>query len=294
VSQRDQRVPYDEALARLNQFQHLSSVLDAAWLERQYRLTVERYTLFTGWLSTSDFDWTYTYKRYVASLDSAIAVLQAAVSANLWSKLSSKIRTKSTREESKGTLAELSLAVFLVQNGIDFDMEQRLNSASKKDVDFRLNFPGAMPVHIEMQWLSDSEASERAALVSAQYRVPMRIDFESAKQRVRNKVLDKVPKLTTHEIILVALKCRLLPELGGASPYTSISDALALIFGTDISGPLTEPTSAIRDMVDGVIWFETDFDIVFTPVKRGSILNEHSLYRNDVSLIAWLQMWSAD
>lgn len=291
VSQRNQRVLYSEALLRLRQFPHLYAVIDDQWLTKQFQLPVDSYSLITGWLSTSDFDWMYTYQKFVASLDGAVAILGTSTSPTVWSKLRRKLRTQSDRSESKGTIAELSLAVFLAQNGISFDMETKLDSASKKDVDFSLQFSNGIPVHIEMQWLSESDKSSRAADALAPYGRAASISFAYEEHRIRGKVANKTPKLTPTDITLVALDCTSDPILGGE--VSTVRTALRHVFDRSIYTALTEEETEIRRLVDAVIWFETDINTAIAPERRGSILNEYSTFNTHPSLMQWIKVWSS-
>jgi hypothetical protein len=290
--EQDQQVCYSEALARLGQFPHLAAVINAKWLEHQMKKSVKQYSLITGWLTTLPDDWNWVFHKNTQALENALALLKAKVSADIWRKLSKKLRAPSDRAESKGTIAEFSLAVFLVQNGIGFDMEQRLDPASSKDVDFRLNFPGAMPVHIEMQSLTESVHSQKLSKLSADWDShPVGLAFEAESRRVIGRLSDKTPKLIAQSITLVALDCTDIPEHGGTHLGT-IRDALTPVF--DLNGStLSEAEEGICQLIDTVIWFQIDYGNALRPVERGFFLNEHSPFRNDPSLLSWMRVWSA-
>jgi hypothetical protein len=133
------RVTYEVAVERLHQFDHLSELIQDSWLRKQHSKSVEQYSLITGWLTTSEDDWKWTYSKYTKLLDSAINTLKQIKDRNLWNKLSSKIRTPFNRAESKSVLAEIALALFLVDCGVSFGMETKLDPTSSKDVDFGSN-----------------------------------------------------------------------------------------------------------------------------------------------------------
>lgn len=289
-----ERVGYEVAAERLHQFEHLSQVIDDRWLRRQLSKTVEQYSLIAGWLTLSEFEWNLSYEKLAAALDAALAILDGNVSKAVENKLRSKIRAHSVRAETKGTLAEISLAVFLVQRDIPFEMETRLAATSKKDVDFSLQFDGLEPVHIEVQWISESEALARAVDALAPYELPATINFPQEETRILNKVYDKTSKFIREKITLVALDCTEFPDIGGTYPWAPIGEALAHALGNQIYGPLSKKATAIRELVDGVIWFELDIDIdrALSPKCRGYRLNEHSEHFGSASLTRMIELWS--
>jgi len=290
VSQRDQHVNYDEALARLNQFPHLATVINAKWLEHQMKKEVEQYSLITGWLTTSPDDWNWAFRKNTQALENALAFLRHRVPEPIWEKLSKKISAPSDRAESKGTLAELSLAVFLVTHGISFNMEFQLNPPT--DVDFVVKFADTEAVHIEMQSLAESVKSQKISRSSADHGgFPVIPDFKSEERRVIGKIFDKTPKFIEQSITLVALDCTAIPEHGNPA-HGTIRDALQQVFGED-TRDLSGSEKMIRRLVDAVIWFQLDLDDALKPIERGYFLNEHSLYRNDQSLLHWISVWSA-
>lgn len=283
------RVPYETALERLHKFKQLSGVIQDSWLKKQMLKSVENYSLITGWLTTSPDDWNWAFLKNTQALEDALSLLTGKVPENHWKKLCSKLRVPSNRAESKGTIAELSLAIFLVTHGISFDMETPLQPP--KDVDFSLKFGVVGDVHVEMQSLAESAASQRTSKLSADYGgLPVSIDFKGEERRIIGRIHDKTPKLVENEITLVALDCTAIPEHGGVGLGT-IPDALAHIFGQGTSA-LTDVEKSIRQLVDGVIWFQLDFDNALQPVKRGYYLNEHSKHRSAASLQKWITLWS--
>jgi len=286
-----ERVGYEVAVERLHQFEHLSQVIDDHWLKTQLSKTVEQYSLITGWLTLSEFEWNWTYGKLTAALDAALAILDGNVSESVGNKFRSKLRAHSVRAETKGTLAEISLAVFLVQRGIPFEMETRLAATSKKDVDFSLQFDGLEPVHIEMQWVSESDMSVRAANAGAPYGLGANFNYHREEIRILNKIYGKTSKLTQNDITLVALH---LEErmISGTYPWGPVGEDLEHCLGNEICGHLNENAAAIRELVDGVIWFELDFDRAFFPICRGYRLNEHSKHFGSLSLTKWIELWS--
>lgn len=286
-----ERVGYEVAVERLHQFKHLSQVIDDRWLRRQLSKTVDQYSLIAGWLTTSESEWDWTYDKFTAALDAALAILDGNVSEAVENKLRSKIRAHSVRAETKGTLAEISLAVFLVQHNIPFAMETRLAATSKKDVDFSLQFDGLEPVHIEVQWISESDMSVRAANAGAPFRLGANFNYLREKIRILNKIYDKTLKFTHDDITLVALSLE-DQMVSGTFPWGPIGEDLEQCLGNEIRGDLSENAAAIRELVDGVIWFELDFDRALSPKCRGYRLNEHSEHFGSASLMKWIELWS--
>ncbi|MCB9451453.1 MAG: hypothetical protein H6672_08435 [Anaerolineaceae bacterium] len=290
----NERATYEVAVERLHQFEHLSELIQDSWLRKQHSKSVEQYSLITGWLTTSADDWKWTYSKYTKLLDSAINALKQIKDRNLWNKLSSKIRAPSNRAESKSVLAEIALALFLIDYGIPFGMETKLDPTSSKDVDFWLKLGNSEDVYVEMQCLTESDASQRTSRVSAMHGgIPIRItdkDFEDEGDRILGKIFDKTPKLVEDKITFVGLDCTAIPEHGGIGLGT-IPDALSRVFGQD-NLELTESGKKVRQLVDGVIWFQIDFDNALRPVKRGYFLNEHSAHFCKPGLVRWIELWT--
>jgi hypothetical protein len=283
------RVTYDVAVERLHKFKQLSGVIQDHWLRKQMLKPVEKYSLITGWLTTSPDDWCWAFCKNTQALEKALALLTGKIPENYWKKLCSKLRAPSDRAGSKGTIAEVSLAVFLVTHGVSFDMETRL--LPPKDVDFSLKFGNMEDVHVEMQSLAESDASQKTSKLSADYGgLPVSIDFRGEIRRIRGRIYDKTPKLVENEITLVALDCTAIPEYGGIG-LGPIPDALSHILGL-VPSALTEREQSIRQLVDGVIWFQVDFDNALQPVERGYFLNEHSKHQSAGSLQKWIALWS--
>jgi len=162
-----------------------------------------------------------------------------------------------------------------------------------KDIDFSLKFGDVGDVHVEMQSLAESATSQKTSKASADSGgLPVSIDFKGEETRIIGRIHDKIPKLVENEITLVALDCTAIPEHGGIGLGT-IPDALSHIFGQGAS-VLISAEEQIRQLVDGVIWFQVDFDNTLRPIKRGYFLNEHSVHRNAASLQKWIALWSHD
>jgi len=288
IHKESERVPNDIAIERLRQFHHLSAIIDEKWLQTQLKKCVEKYSLITGWLTTPEEEWKAFFHPLVNALDQALDVLKGKVSPNTWKKITHKIRAASDRAETKGTLAEISMAVFLTKHGIQFEMEKQLDPCSKKDVDFSITYEGE-EIHIEMQWLSESKRSRVPSDIALEFSpFETQIDFPYEKRRIRNKIKDKCPKFTQEDITLVALDCTEVPELGGKYP-SAVYDALRDIFHKKES--LDDTSTQIRSLVDGVIWFKLDINNALCPQKRGYISNPH---RDNQSLSNWLDLWGQE
>jgi hypothetical protein len=120
--------------------------------------------------------------------------------------------------------------------------------------------------------------------------LPVSIDFKGEERRIIGKVHNKTPKLVENKITLVALDCTGIPEHGGIGRGT-IPDALSHIFGQSF-WVLNSKEMSIRQLVDGVIWFQVDFDHAsLHPVQRSYLLNEHSEHHNSASLHKWIALW---
>lgn len=283
------RVTSNVAHQRLQSFTLLSTLVSTQWLNQQLEKSVEEYNLITGWLTTSEDFWNWAFRKNTQALEDALSFLTGKIPENHWKKVCSKLRVPSNRAESKGTITELSLAIFLVTHGISFDMETPLQPP--KDVDFSLKFGDTGDVHVEMQSLAESAASQRISKASADYGgLHVSIDFKDEERRIIGKIHDKTPKLVENEITLIALDCTAIPEHGGVGLGT-IPDVLSRVFGQDNS-ELTKSEKKIRQLVDGVIWFQIDFDNALRPVNRGYLLNEHSEHYSAASLQKWIALWS--
>jgi len=107
------RVTYAVAVERLHQFKHLRGLIQDNWLRKQCSKTIEQYSLITGWLTTSEDDWNWAFRKNTQALEDALSRLVGNIPINIWKKLGKKLRAPSDRAESKGTIAELSLAIFI-------------------------------------------------------------------------------------------------------------------------------------------------------------------------------------
>lgn len=283
------RVGVGIAIERLHQFKHLSNVISDEWLQEQMKKDVSNYSLITGWLTTSSTNWKWVYHNFTKALEDSLELLSGNVSVGSWENICRKLKAKSERSNTKGTLSEISFATFLASRNLTFEMERQLNPP--KDVDFSVIFEDQQEIHIEMQFFSESDRDQRLNTVSAAYGgMPYRPDFEGDKQRVIDRVYHKVGKLTDREVTLVAFDCTDVPLNGGVG-YGTIPDALRRIFKDD-NPDIRQGENKIRQLVDGVIWFQIDFDNALQPVKRGYFLNEHSKHQSAVSLQKWIALWS--
>lgn len=282
------RVSLEIALERLHQFSHLSNVISDEWLQEQMKKDVKDYSLITGWLTTSSDRWNLHYHKFTNALEDSLESLNSNISKSSWENICRKLKAKSGRSNTKGTLSEISFATFLASQNLTFDMERQLNPP--KDVDFSVIFEDQQEIHIEMQFFSESDRDQKLNEVSAAYGgMPYRPDFEGDKQRVIDRVYRKIGKFTASKVTLVALDCTDVPINGGVG-YGTIPDALRHIFKEDDAN-IRSGEMQIRQLVDGVIWFQTDFDNALQPYERGYFLNEHSQQRNATILQQWIDVW---
>lgn len=290
MTQEDQRVSYSEALSRLEQLSHLVTVIDAKWLKEQYQKPVEKYALLTGWLSSSEACWDSNLMRCSSALNAAVGNLSSELPQHHWNSIRRKLRRQSVRADSKGILAEISLAVFLANHKLPFEMNKNLSATSSKDVDFSVVTAFDMAVHIEVQWLSPPGHEMYLAQASATYQVSYPLNFAGLGRRAIDKVYSKTPKLTAEVITLVALNCTDVPWVGRKT--NTIPDATEKAYGTTPLKELDDKESTVRRLVDGVIWFETEFENRLMPIERGFILNPHSPFREEDSLKQWINLWT--
>lgn len=287
------RVSLKTAIERLEQFHVLAEIISYSKLRQQLRKDVKDYSLITGWLTTSHIDWENIYKSNTKALETALNLLKDNVDNSIWNKICKKIRVPSDRAEFKAIIAELSLATFLIMNNLSFCMEIQLNPP--KDIDFVLDFENFEDVYIEIQSLAESDMSKRSSKVSADLGgiyIPLsQSSLVKEENRIVNKIFDKIPKFTTSKITLVALDCTAVPEHGGIGLGT-IPDAINPIFSVN-NFELSSKDSIIRRMVDGVIWFQVDYEDALQPHIRGTVLNQHSPHFSSNSLQSWKKLWSS-
>lgn len=209
-----------------------------------------------------------------------------------------KIRLHSDRANTKGTLSEVALWLFLVRNGIPFDLEVKLSSGNR-DVDIQANLPAQGHLCIEVQWLSPSAISDRGAEIATAYCEAYPMDYNYEKFRIKSKVSEKIAKFTESGLCIVALDCTASPELGGGLPYAPVGKALHEAFigktvqGDDTGYKDTEVDKKIRQFVGGVIWFELEPGKGLIPLKRGSIINPTSQNHHDRSIRDFIDLWQA-
>jgi len=275
------RLDQNGAEQRLKLLPNLKNVLGDKWIADEYKKQIENWSLINGWISSSDKDlW-----NWLVDLDYALGYLNSCVKQNVFRKIATKIKTHSDRANSKGTLSEIAVMMFLVSKGIVFDLERRLTS-NGKNVDICANITKEEPLYIEVQWLSPSDLSERGATIASAYGEAYSMDFEAEELRIKQKVFDKTPKFTRDDMTFVALDCTTAPELGGRFMGAPIGSAIYKAFtGESIQGKKTSFSDSvidvkIREFVDGVIWFQLLPGNNLFPLERGIYINPLSPHRN--------------
>jgi len=277
---------------RLQQLPTLASLLGNNWIAQEYKKPIEQRSLVTGWISQEEIDLWY----WLEDLDSALAFLKTQVHPNSWQTLSKKVSSHSTSSNFKGTLSEVAMCMFLARNNIAFELEAILASGSDKNVDVKAL--AETPIYIEVQWLSPSDISERGADIASAYDEAYEIDFDAEKLRIKRKVRDKTPKFTIEDITLVALDCTTAPQLGGARRFSTIKAAITEAYtgrnwqGEETPYAQSEIDKAIRQCVNGVIWFEIEPRHELVPAKRDFCLNP-TLPTDRKALFNFIKLWKS-
>jgi hypothetical protein len=286
------RLNLDNAKERLKLYPNLACILGNDWIAIQYQKPIKEWTLINGWISSTDPDYAY----WLEDLDYAVGYLRPKVSAEVFKKIATKLKSHSDRANTKGTLSEISIMMFLAKNDIRFDLEKKLISGDK-DVDISAEISGEVPVNIEIQWLSPSDISERGAEIASLYGEAYTMDYDSEEYRIKKKVFDKTPKLTREDITFIALDCTTAPELGGPRLYSPIGSAVFEAFtGKNVQGE-TMPYAysqidiTIRNYVDGVIWFQLCPGNKLLPKERGIVINPSSGHRSDEQVFKFQKVW---
>jgi len=287
------RVDIKTAERRLESFSNLANVLGKNWLEYEYKKDVKQRSLITGWLLPDTgipFEDSWPW-HWLKDLEGALAYLESNTQIHVWRKIVRKIRAHTDRATFKGTLAELSLCMFLGIKKIMFDLDVKLQTASGKDVDIKAYLNTKSALNIEVQWVSPSDISEEGAYLSSLYEESYPIDFEYEMQRVKKKIFDKIPKFTHEDITFVAINCTSSPELGGKG-FSLIKEILIRSFNEkNDDDRQKEVNTAIRNYIDGVIWFEIEPDVRLLPHNRAHALNPKSAFRENETVLDFLTHW---
>jgi len=280
---------------KLQRLFFLSDVLGENWLAKEYSKPIEQWNLIAGWISLDDMykinGWAWVWLK---DLDEALEFLKTKVTLYSWKKIVKKLRAHTDRANIKGVLSELALWKFLGLNDVPFDLELQLISSSTKDVDITAFSTNKKPLHIEVQWLSPSDVSERGASIAALYDESYPIDYNYEIWRIKQKVYDKTPKFTEGDITYVALDCTTSPEMSG-NRFSPIDKVIAETFtGENTQYANSEIDKSIRQLVDSVIWFELESGRGFLPVNRGICVNSKSSNRNEPSISEFIKLWVED
>lgn len=263
----------------LKQFPHLSKVFDDSWITKQLSKPKEQWSLITGWLARFE-----DFHPWLQDLDGAVELLQKHLDRDKWVKVRKKLRLPADRENTKGTLSEISLCVFLVRHNFGFEMEKCLDTNNNCDVDFSILEARGIILNVEMYWFGEADKDKQLDQISAAYGgMPYSINFGAMKNRIKNKIKEKAEKFSKDDITLLAVNCTDEPIAGGQK-YSVIEEAF--------QEALREENGADYQIVDGVVWFELQKGIQFMPQKRGICLNPQSDFKDQISASAFIKYWT--
>jgi hypothetical protein len=270
-------------LERLKQFPTLAQILGESWLSKQLKKDRSQWNLITGWLATQESDPVFTaFSDWLTSLDGSLTFLHSRVDKNKWSKLGKKVRAHADRENTKGTLSEIALCVFLAQQNLPFEMEKQLDPVSNRDVDFAVLDPNGSVLNIEMHWLGESDHDKRLNQISAGYGgMPYPLSFGKMKSRIQDKILEKARKFTHGDITLIAFNVTDDP-INGNSIYEAFEEALK------------GANNAAFQIVDGIIWFEMTAKEHLELKKRGVFINDMSPFAPQIHNSLFHNFWIHD
>lgn len=288
-------VDLETARKRLSALPNLEQVLASNnWLERQLTKPVQDWSQITGWLCSWEEGKPEdeVFVSWIKDVDTALGFLQERVSQKNWAVICRKVRAHSDRQETLGTLSELAVCMFLAANNISFDFEVNLQPESRTNVDFQVDPGCGRPVNIEVQWLSPSDRSERGARLAAIYGGAYPFQYKQEGFRIKQKVYDKIQKLTSEDTTLVALNYTLCPEMIEVGKEVMSETFTGLDFegqpGCYADSPID---TAVRQFVDGVMWFTQAPGIHLQPITRGVLVNSSSTKVEDIGLSEFIRLW---
>lgn len=288
------RVNIKTAKKRLESFSNLAVFLGENWLEDEYKKDVKQWSLITGWVSPEmdiPFEDSWLW-GWLMDLDKALVCLESNTHKSVWQKILRKVRAHADRATFKGTLAEISLCMFLATKRINFDLNVKLQAINEKDVDIQAYLDRTPSLNIEVQWISPSDISEEGANMSSLYGDAYPIDFEYEMERVKKKVFDKISKFTQEDLTFVAIDFTSSPELGGQG-FSPTKEILIRSFNEKNDSSRNKKVNAtIRNYVDGVIWFENQPGIQLLPHNKAYILNPRSVYKENETVLDFLAHWN--
>lgn len=267
-------------IERLKQFPTLAQVLGDNWLSKQLKKDRSQWNLITGWLATPTNDPFFTaFSDWLTSLDSSLTFLHHRVDKNKWSKLGKKVRAHADRENTKGTLSEIALCVFLAQQNLPFEMEKQLDPVSNRDVDFAVRDLSGSVLNIEMHWLGESDHDKRLNQISADHGgISYSPSFGKMKRRIQDKILEKARKFTHDDITLIAVSVT-----DDSINRNLISEAFEeALRGSNI---------AAFQIVDGIIWFEMTAKDCLTLNNRGVFINDKSPFAPQIRNSLFPNLW---
>ena len=279
----------------------LAQTLGKGWFKREGKKSPEFQSLITVWLCDRDNGYAGKwFKCWIQDLEIALKMLsQHPTSSEAWGKIQRKVRMHSDSANFKGTMSEIALSRFLIENQFSIELEKKLISSSNKDVDIQISSPNSVPINIEVQWISASKDSKDGAAFAASFGEAYPMQYDREKLRIKQKINNKIPKFTVADVTLVALDFTASSELGGTNRYSVIKETLDEVFlCRDLNrgvAPFCESElhTSIRKYVDGVVWFELipQKGLGFMPQKRGAYINPNSHHREKIEQSLFAQAW---
>lgn len=283
----EDRLTLIEAEKRLTKYPELGGLLGPNWLKREYKKQVPEYSLIAGWLSFSDD----TFTTHLSSLEETLKFILPRVDKSTCLKIKSKLKSHGDRDNTKGTISEIALIQTLIKNKIKFSLEVSL-TPDNKDIDIQINCESDATLNIEVTRTSFSDAGKRA---TAHYGLAYPIFNPKEWYRIQNKMQDKIPKFTKDDITFVAIDITDIPEFGGRN-FTPLELFCEEVFTgekanenfPDVDKKLS---SEFRNLVDGVIWFEVDFNHNLQTFNHGISINPQSRFQSENCIQKFRDIW---
>lgn len=284
------RLNLKSANKKLAKFPKIKDLLGRNWLEKEYEKDEEQYNLIAGWLSSSDS----RYDNYLASLECLLNFLLPRVKEGVYLNIQKKLRSHSDRANIIGMISELALLSFFIRKNIEVDYEVSITD-DNKNIDIQLHLNDDYPIYIEVTRKSFSDAGRRATNAGAPFGLAYSPYNKEEYFRLHNKIYQKIPKLTQEDFTFIALDMTDIPEFGGEN-FAPISWVIEETFtGLHVNDNIPEldekKSGEIREMVDGVIWYEINFDNCLEIFKRGIEINPHSPHRNNECMVKFKELW---
>ena len=198
------------AILRLKEFPTLMEILGPQWLEMEYKKKESEYSLLMGWISLKE----PTFIANLSSLEEVITNILPIVNQNVKQKIISKLSSYTDRANIKGTISEIALINYLIQNKISFGYEVSITN-DNKNVDFQIDLGGDLPIYIELARVAEPDSHKRANLVASSSCAVIPLFTEKDWYHLFNKIYDKIPKLTKEHVTFIALDLTDIEYMGG-------------------------------------------------------------------------------